>query len=81
MLTKFKGMIFLTTVAKVIELVGESEIGWEEAIHNAIGEASKTLEGITGIEVVNLTAALSNGQIEEYKVNLKLAFGVQEERS
>ncbi|MGI6615814.1 MAG: dodecin family protein [Dethiobacteria bacterium] len=71
----------MTTVAKVIELVGESQIGWEDAVHNAVEEASKTIEGITGVEVVNLTASLDNGEIEEYKVNLKLAFGVREDRA
>ena len=71
----------MTTVAKVIELVGESEIGWEDAVHNAIEEASKTIDGITGVEVVNLTANLEDGEIEEYRVNLKLAFGVREDRS
>lgn len=70
----------MTTVAKVIELVGESGIGWKDAIHNAVREASRTLDGITGIEVVNLTASLNDGEIEEYKVNLKLAFGVREDR-
>lgn len=70
----------MTTVAKVIELVGESEIGWEDAVHNAIEEASKTIDGITGVEVVNLTANLEDGEIEEYRVNLKLAFGVREDR-
>ncbi|MGB4444432.1 MAG: dodecin family protein [Dethiobacteria bacterium] len=75
-----KGMTVLTTVAKVIELVGESGVSWEDAVQNAVQEASKTLDGITGVEVVNLTASLDNGRIEEYKVNLKLAFGVQNDR-
>lgn len=70
----------MTTVAKVIELVGDSEVGWEDAVHNAIEEASKTIDGITGVEVVNLTANLVDGEIEEYRVNLKLAFGVREDR-
>ena len=70
----------MTTVAKVIELVGESGVGWEDAVHNAVKEASKTLDGITGVEVVNLTASLDDGRITEYKVNLKLAFGVREDR-
>ncbi|HOB28375.1 MAG: dodecin family protein [Dethiobacteria bacterium] len=73
-------MTVLTTVAKVIELVGESGVSWEDAVQNAVQEASKTLDGITGVEVVNLTASLDNGRIEEYKVNLKLAFGVQNDR-
>lgn len=70
----------MTTVAKVIELVGESGVSWEDAMQNAVREASKTLDGITGVEVVNWTASLDNGQIKEYKVNMKLAFGVRGDR-
>lgn len=75
-----KGMRALTTVAKVIELVGESPISWEDAVENAVREASKTIDGITGVELVNCTAGLNNGEIKEYKVNLKVAFGVHEDR-
>ncbi len=70
----------MTTVAKVIELVGESGISWDDAMQSAIREASKTLDGITGVEVVNWTASLDNGEIREYKVNMKLAFGVRGDR-
>ena len=70
----------MTTVAKVIELVGESGISWDDALQSAIREASKTLDGITGVEVVNWTASLDNGEIREYKVNMKLAFGVRGDR-
>ncbi|HPU00301.1 MAG: dodecin domain-containing protein [Firmicutes bacterium] len=70
----------MPTVAKVIELVGESPISWDDAVKNAVREASKTIDGITGVEVVNCTASLDNGEIVEYKVNLKLAFGVREDR-
>ncbi|HOL16732.1 MAG TPA: dodecin family protein [Bacillota bacterium] len=70
----------MTTVAKVIELVGESEVSWDDAMRNAVKETSKTLDNITGVEVLNFTASLDNGEIVEYKVNLKLAFGVHENR-
>ena len=70
----------MTTVAKVIELVGESAVSWDDAVRNAVSEASKTIDGITGVEVLNWTASLDNGEIKEYKVNLKLAFGVREDR-
>ncbi len=70
----------MTTVAKVIELVGESTVSWDDAMQSAVREASKTLDGITGVEVVNWTAGLDNGEIREYKVNLKLAFGVRQDR-
>jgi dodecin len=64
------------TVAKVIELVGESNVGWEDAVRNAIKDASKTVENITGVEVYNLTANVHEGQISDYKANVKLAFGI-----
>ena len=70
----------MTTIAKVIELVGESRVSWDDAMRNAVKEASKTLDNLTGVEVVNFTAALEGGEVVEYKVNLKLAFGVKENR-
>jgi dodecin len=70
----------MTTVAKVIELVGESEVSWDDAMRNAVEEAAKTVDNLTGVEVVNFTAALDGGRIVEYKVNMKLAFGVREKR-
>jgi len=70
----------MTTVAKVIELVGESKVSWDDAVRSAVREASKTVDNLTGVEVVNFTANLDNEEIIEYKVNLKLAFGVRERR-
>ncbi len=64
------------TTTKVIELVGESEKSWEDAAHNAVAEAGKTLEGISGIEILNMTASIEKGKITEYKVNLHVAFPV-----
>ncbi len=49
-------------------------------MQSAVKEAAKTIDGITGVEVLNWTASLDNGEIKEYKVNLKLAFGVREQR-
>ncbi len=66
------------SVAKVIELVGESNVGWEDAVRNAIKDASKTVDNITGVEVYNLTANVRDGQIMDYKANVKLAFGVMD---
>jgi len=65
-------------VAKVIELIGESTLGWEDAVKDAVNRASKTVDNITGVEVLNFTANIENGDISEYKVNVKLAFGVRD---
>ncbi len=65
-------------VAKVIELVGESTTGWEDAVKDAVARASQTLEEIKGVEVYNLTADVKDGQLVEYKANIKLAFGLHD---
>lgn len=64
------------TVVKIIELVGESKSSWEDAVQNAVSDASKSVDGITGVEIYNLTANIDSGKIVEYKANVKVAFGV-----
>ncbi len=64
------------SLAKVIELVGESTTGWEDAVKDAVDKASESVENITGVEVYNLTGQVKDGKLVEYKANVKLAFGL-----
>ena len=66
-------------VVKVIELVGSSEQGWTEAAQAALDEASKTIKGITGLEVDDITAKVDpqSGKIIQYRVGVKIAFKVE----
>lgn len=68
-------------VAKVIELVGQSNQSWQDAVQSAVDEASRSVHGISGVEVTNWTANVKDGHIQEYKVDVKLAFGVDPNRS
>ncbi|MGB9809390.1 MAG: dodecin family protein [Caldanaerobacter sp.] len=61
-------------VVKVLNVVGDSTISWEDAIHKAVEEASKSVPNISGIEVVNQTANVKNGKIVEYKANIQIAY-------
>jgi hypothetical protein len=63
-------------VGKVIELVGTSERGFEDAINEAVRRSSKTLRNVRGVDVVGQKAIVKNGKVVEYRVNLKLSFGV-----
>ncbi len=65
-----------TEIAKVVELIGQSTVSWDDAVRSAVNRASETVDNITGVEILNQTADISNGKIVEYKVDLKLAFGV-----
>jgi flavin-binding protein dodecin len=63
---------------KIIEVVGTSEDGWEEAARNALQGAQRTIHNISGIEVTNWTAHVSGAEITEYRATVKLAFRVDE---
>lgn len=62
------------SVIKVIELIGSSPDSWEAAAQNAIDVASKSVRGITGVDVIHFTAKVENGKIVTYKSNVKVAF-------
>lgn len=65
---------------KVVELIGTSTKNWEDAANNAIMEATETLQGITGLEVVAQTAKVENGKIVEFRTTVKVAFLVKTNR-
>jgi len=66
-----------SNVVKVIELVGESDQSWEDAVQVAVKEAAKTLRGITGVEVMNWTGQVSpEGDITGYRADVQIAFRV-----
>jgi dodecin len=66
------------SVAKVVELIGESPKSWEDATQEALRMASKTLRGIKSIWIANMQALVENNQITAYRVNVKVTFEVEE---
>jgi len=69
------------TTVKIVELLGTSQKSWQDAAKAAVNEAGKTIRNIHGIDVVNQTAKVQDGEIVEYRVNLKLSFKVEEGRN
>lgn len=63
-------------VAKVIEVVGSSDKGWEEAAKQAVKVAGKTVKNITGVQVLHMTAQVKNNKLVTYKTTVKVAFGI-----
>jgi len=56
------------------EMVGKSTRSWSDAARNAVALASRTVRNIREIEVVKSSATVENGEIVEYRVELKLHF-------
>ena len=56
------------------EMVGTSPTSWSDAARRAVATASKTVRNIKTVEVVQSTAVVEDGQIVEYRVELKIGF-------
>lgn len=65
------------STVKVIELVGESEESWEDAAQQALADATATLEGVSGIEIVGQTASIENDEIVQYRSTVHVSFPIQ----
>ena len=64
------------SVLKVIEILGNSTVNFEDAIQNVIKEASKSVENIKSVYVEDMQVTVSNNKIAQYRVNTKVTFGV-----
>jgi flavin-binding protein dodecin len=56
------------------EMVGTSPTSWSDAARRAVATASKTVRNIRSVDVVRSTAVVENGEIVEYRVELKIGF-------
>jgi dodecin len=61
---------------KIIELVGTSDTGVDEAIREAIARASQTLKGLDWFEVQQIRGQIADQRIAWYQVDLRVGFRV-----
>lgn len=67
-------------VEKHLKVTGTSEISWKDAIVQTVSEASKTIDYITGITVLEQKAKINGKKITEYLVDLDLTFVIDRDR-
>jgi len=61
---------------KIIEVVGVSNEGIQEAVRNAIAKASQTLRNIDWFEVANIRGAVHGG-MPEFQVEVRIGFRLE----
>lgn len=65
-------------VYKVIELVGSSPAGSDEAVRNALARAASTMRNLRWFEVVETRGHIEDGAIAHWQVTVKVGFTVDE---
>lgn len=61
-------------IEKHLIITGSSETSWKDAIVKAIEEASKTIDYLSGVKVLEQRAKINGNKISEYFVDLDLTF-------
>jgi len=64
-------------VYKLVEIVGTSPGSTDEAIHNAIEEAAKSLRHMDWFEVLETRGHIVDGKVAHFQVRLKIGFRLE----
>jgi flavin-binding protein dodecin len=67
----------MSDVAKVVTIIGSSPESFAKAADVAVQEAAKTLRGISGAQVVSMSAEVENDKISLYRTTVNIAFAVE----
>lgn len=62
------------TMLKVVEVLAQSETGWEDAAQRAVDQAAQSLRGIRSIYIKEMEATVEDDRITQYRVNAKISF-------
>lgn len=65
------------SIVKVIEVIGESETSFDDAVKNVLTEVSKTVTDIREIWVDGMKAIVKDNRVVEYRINGKVSFLVK----
>lgn len=59
---------------KIIELVGTSDVSWEEAAKTAVETAGESLKDLRIAEVTKLDVTIENGKLTSYRARINVSF-------
>jgi len=72
--------VTMSTIVKVIEVIGQSNKGFSEAVATAVAEVAKTVSDIKSVWVDNFTCMVEGQKITHYRANVKVSFLVEGHR-
>jgi dodecin len=61
-------------VYRVTDVIGTSEVSWEDAARSAVKVASKSLRDLRIAEVTKLDVKVENGKVTQFRTRLSLSF-------
>ena len=66
------------SVYKMIEVIGTSEVSWEDAAKRAISRANQSVRDIRIAEIQKLDMRLEDSRVVSYRARVKISFKYEE---
>ena len=67
-------------VKKHLFITGTSTVSWKDAIVKTIAEASKSIDYLSNVKIIEQRSNIDGDKISEYFVDLDLTFNIDENR-
>lgn len=62
------------SMLKVIEVLAQSEKGFDDAARVAVANAAKTVRNIQSVHIKHMNAKVEDGKITQYRITAKISF-------
>lgn len=67
-------------IEKHLRITGVSTISWKDAVVQTVAEASKTIDYLSSVKILEQRAKIDGKKLVEYYVELDLAFIIDRDR-
>lgn len=67
-------------IEKHLRITGTSTVSWKDAVVQAVSEASKTIDYLSNVKILEQRAKIEGKKLVEYYVELDLSFVIDRDR-
>ena len=67
-------------IEKHLSITGSSTVSWKDAVVQAVSEASKTIDYLSSVRVIDQRAQIDGKKLTQYFVDLDISFIIERDR-
>ena len=67
-------------IEKHLSITGSSTVSWKDAVVQAVSEASKTIDYLSSVRVIDQRAQIDGKKLIQYFVDLDISFIIDRDR-
>ena len=67
-------------IEKHLSITGSSTVSWKDAVIQSVAEASKTIDYLSSVRILDQRAHIDGKKISQYYVDLDISFVIDRDR-